>query len=281
MNFKPCRIEGCDRHARQGELCATHYSHEKYDIEPVVVDSSAHGECAVSHCSREANSRQDGAMCDPHYQMAYRGKDPEQRRSRADSPKLDATCWLPDCDRRAATKKLCKPHYRAAKIGRIEVPDELGVVPNAPCVFDGCETPREAKGLCHTHYSQKREGKGVSAARAWGVYVNASPCSIDACVDVAVSRGLCANHVSKAGKYKLTRDELALLSAVTECENVGCSSNVDLYIDHDHGNGAVRGVLCRGCNSALGFARDDATRLAGLITYLASNRSNHPAPLAA
>lgn len=42
-----------------------------------------------------------------------------------------------------------------------------------------------------------------------------------------------------------------------------------LCIDHDHsGEYLVRGALCRGCNSMLGFAQDDAERLWRAIEYL-------------
>lgn len=48
-------------------------------------------------------------------------------------------------------------------------------------------------------------------------------------------------------------------------------------IDHDHGRedigiGAVRGLLCRPCNTALGFFRDDVAVLQAAIDYLARHR---------
>ena len=44
------------------------------------------------------------------------------------------------------------------------------------------------------------------------------------------------------------------------------------YVDHCHKTGRVRGILCHGCNSSIGFAKDDPSRLRRLAAYL----ENHP-----
>ena len=45
-----------------------------------------------------------------------------------------------------------------------------------------------------------------------------------------------------------------------------------LDVDHDHATNEVRGLLCRGCNLALGGVEDDPQTLLRLIQYLANQR---------
>ena len=41
-----------------------------------------------------------------------------------------------------------------------------------------------------------------------------------------------------------------------------------LDVDHDHKTGAVRKLLCSGCNSALGILREDPLRIRALADYI-------------
>ena len=45
-------------------------------------------------------------------------------------------------------------------------------------------------------------------------------------------------------------------------------------MDHDHGTGEVRGLLCITCNTGIGSLKDDVTLLQNAIEYLfgAGNR---------
>jgi hypothetical protein len=43
-----------------------------------------------------------------------------------------------------------------------------------------------------------------------------------------------------------------------------------VHADHDHRNGAPRGVLCHHCNAGLGCFRDSPEILASAIAYLSA-----------
>lgn len=51
------------------------------------------------------------------------------------------------------------------------------------------------------------------------------------------------------------------------CNNK-CKSGHSLSIDHCHITGKVRGLLCKNCNSGIGFLNDDKVLLKNAIKYL-------------
>lgn len=71
----------------------------------------------------------------------------------------------------------------------------------------------------------------------------------------------------RARKYGLTVEEVeALLVSTTVCQI--CGREVNLYIDHCHETGRVRGLLCLQCNTSLGNFNDDVALLHRAIEYL-------------
>jgi len=52
------------------------------------------------------------------------------------------------------------------------------------------------------------------------------------------------------------------------CKGDNSNSKRDWHIDHCHKSGVVRGILCHGCNTALGSFKDSPEILAAAIEYL-------------
>ena len=74
--------------------------------------------------------------------------------------------------------------------------------------------------------------------------------------------------------YNLEREDYKSLLAF---QGGGCSicrtpppDGRYLAVDHDHATGAIRGLLCTNCNTALGVMGDDPERLRHAIAYLAN-----------
>lgn len=81
------------------------------------------------------------------------------------------------------------------------------------------------------------------------------------------------HEASLARRYDMSLDEYRRRVAAQEGRCAICRERPEgkrdrLYVDHDHATGAVRDLLCRSCNHALGNAKDDIARLEAMIDYL-------------
>lgn len=81
---------------------------------------------------------------------------------------------------------------------------------------------------------------------------------------------------SLASRYGLTHFEFDVRCVA---QNNACAicrasfAETKPCVDHDHGTGEVRGILCHNCNRMLGLAKDDEQTLQRAIEYLAAYRS--------
>lgn len=265
--MEPCKILNCENVPRTSGLCARHYAQQRIGYGAQERDYSEMPKCDVPHCDDVANSRADKALCDPHYQVKYRGGDPYTRI--ISGSKTRAKCWVADCPKRANTKGLCNSHNKRAREGKLAVPESLGVKLNPPCSFEGCEKLQHSKGFCRGHYEQNKIGVEMRPLREWGGYSRGEyTCEFKRCKKVAISRGLCALHNGKLTQYKISKEELFDLYSTPTCYNPGCDNTKNLHIDHNHTTGKVRGLLCGGCNTALGHLKESRDRMLGLASYL-------------
>ena len=83
-----------------------------------------------------------------------------------------------------------------------------------------------------------------------------------------------AKHSEIKYKYGLTLKEynLKLIDQGNCCAICGTDvpggGHKNLYVDHNHNTGKVRGLLCRNCNLMIGYAKDNNDILEAAIKYL-------------
>lgn len=78
-------------------------------------------------------------------------------------------------------------------------------------------------------------------------------------------------------RYGLTIDDynelfIAQKGCCKGCDTHQSAFKKNLVVDHCHTTGKVRGLLCVGCNLALGYVKDSIENLASLINYLNNSR---------
>ena len=125
---------------------------------------------------------------------------------------------------------------------------------------DGRKVPSPKNALCATCASSKRKNRSKRLAEGRCL----------ACNQIHDGSGVKCNDCKQrhlAFRFGLSVEECKSLFAESKC-SVCDSKDVMLVIDHDHDNGAIRGVICKQCNIALGGARDNVETLRRLIEYL-------------
>lgn len=64
--------------------------------------------------------------------------------------------------------------------------------------------------------------------------------------------------------------------AICARTDAGMKNASRLYVDHCHATGAVRGLLCRACNTMLGCVKDNPGMLLAGVSYLERSRGSGP-----
>lgn len=85
----------------------------------------------------------------------------------------------------------------------------------------------------------------------------------------------------RGGSRKKTGFSVALVAALKEKQKGACaicsaSFMKEPHADHCHASNTPRGLLCGGCNRALGFFKDNPAALAKAIEYLANPPASDP-----
>lgn len=121
-----------------------------------------------------------------------------------------------------------------------------------------CKTEKPATADFFPRHNKKKNGLDSWCRTCRATYRN------------GINRGRFRNVISDADLLQLKKD-------VTAC--VICGSEDSLVVDHDHGTGAIRGILCNHCNRGLGHFRDDPMLLEFARIYLLSAKDEEEAEL--
>jgi hypothetical protein len=152
------------------------------------------------------------------------------------------------------------------------------------CSFPGCDKPSKARSYCTGHYRQHWQGFALTPLRSRQRVLDGekfcSMCEQTLPVEQFSVKGnyvqqwckTCRNISERSRTYGISVDEVRALLA-RPCDVCGdeMASLKSHHIDHCHATGKVRGVLCNGCNTALGLAREDVNVLRALISYIERN----------
>lgn len=165
---------------------------------------------------------------------------------------------------------------------------------NLTCAVDGCANPQASRSMCRRHYGiEYRAGRLAPITQSPRHYLShvdtneaTATCAVCGPVEIRVrrdgkshecmilrraNRGRGGSYEHLKHKYGLTDgDYLEMFEAQGGLCAI-CSRPPEpekLFVDHDHATGLVRQLLCRHCNSALGFLRDDVDTARAAIEYL-------------
>lgn len=195
--------------------------------------------------------------------------------------RLHELCTVEGCGLPHKSRGYCNAHYQRFKRG---VPIEgafriRNSNPPETCTEEGCEEPSKSRGLCAMHYARLlRHGHTKHRDRKKPV----KHCSEPGCGNILYARGVCHVHYMRdktLAEFGITKERFAEILAEQggvcaickrpETAKDGLSGKPRaLAVDHCHDHGHVRGLLCTGCNRALGFFKNDPARLQAAIEYL-------------
>lgn len=126
-----------------------------------------------------------------------------------------------------------------------------------PCRVEGCSQPRaKSSPRCQYHTrEQQQEGflreperrKNYDLRASYGITYEEAKGILD----------------SQGGKCAICQKQLEFI--------LGIGKVAQPSIDHDHGTGRIRGILCHNCNHGLGHFHDDPSILSQARAYLLSD----------
>lgn len=274
-----CAIEGCSKGA-WNEVCSLHAKRIRAGSLPEQLGVKHNPPCTYEGCITPKHTKKSD-YCRFHYECSKTGTDPTTvRAKRNNSGFTNTVCRLEGCKLKTQSFGLCARHYNETRPG-YKLPEPLLV----PCSIESC--PRKCsreKGTCSTHLRQLRvHGQTWNGPMPYELtreYRNSkkATCAVPQCekLQAHLETPLCADHRNHCRKMTSGDEALFIsLKSATSCDSCKITG-VKLVIDHDHSccnygaacSECIRGMLCNGCNSLLGYAKDSQEKLQMASEYL-------------
>lgn len=269
---KSCQAPGCGKPCWKilCSKCASQARQGRIEIDPSW-GIQPNQPCKVSGCPYLRVSKVSD-YCRAHYEFDLHGKAPESKRTKRRNHEAPPACS--ECEQPAVSRGLCRTHYSAARHARSVTPR---------CVVAECEKRATTGDNCAHHAKQIAKygfswigDKPVDRIYEWRE-AQKPFCRIDHCDRRATSLNapLCKTHASDRRRKKCSMEFYVELLEKSSCE--ACGSPDFLVTDHDHSHHGdmttmcqecIRGRLCNGCNTALGYLNESQERILHLARYL-------------
>lgn len=164
---------------------------------------------------------------------------------------------------------------------------------NRTCSVDGCEKPHKGRGWCNMHYTRwsKTGELGEPKRRVLNAHAPTNSCSLcklekptsnfytshggtrlqPYCIPCFLVKSREREYFKKYG-ITVPEYEAMLAKQGGKCAicDGDCRTGQRLSVDHDHVTGAVRGILCKRCNTGLGYFNDRPELLVRASGYLSA-----------
>lgn len=256
------------------------------DLNPWQEIDVSNARCSIEGCGNKG--RIVRGWCPAHYQRYRAYGSP----TGSASPREQRICRLDGCRRIHYCGGYCAPHYRRARKtgdpGTVEVKSRHEVWA-AGATEGTCWSCGETKPA-DDFYTRSNDPAHPKYGLRFAQCKNCVRADIQGWRDAnpEIHRERKIGYQLKR-KYGIDRDQYdALLAAqgggCAICGREPAPDGKRPHVDHDHQTGAVRGILCGCCNSAIGQFREDVRLMAQAAKYLRSRppsgSSRSPKPVA-
>ena len=190
-------------------------------------------------------------------------------------------CSSVDCPKASFSKGLCQKHYNEQWYrARKEMTAK-------PCATSTCaNSAYGSRMFCATCRTVSKGLISKAAAARQEFLDNRPSCSVAGCTLTIVAKTsrsgrprmlLCPSHYDNFCRKSLSVDRFVEILSAELCESCGLGG--PLVMDHYHScdrhtardamcDSCVRGMICSGCNTALGLLGEDPGRIRALAAYV-------------